>query len=101
MFKKLRFRFLTLVQIVRIHNTSLRILKEVGIKVNHDGIADLLNDAGAIVNEENIVHLSENLIMDNVKLAGKKHIIYGRDNNRIAKFGYDDQLFMSSAGQYA
>lgn len=101
MSKKLNLEIFTLAQRIQIHNTSLRILKKVDIKINHDEIIDLLSDAGAIVRKKDkIAYLSENLIMDNVKLAGKKHIIYGRDRNRIAKFGYDDQFFMSSAGQY-
>ena len=102
MLKKLSREILTSDQIAQIHDTSLRILKEVGIKVNHNEVLDLLGDSGAEVKEkEKIVYLSENLVMDSIKLATKEHVIYGRDSSKVARFGYGEQLFLSSGGQYA
>lgn len=101
MLKDGNLEFLTSEQITQVHNASLRILKEVGIKVNHDRVLDLLNDAGAEVKRKNkIVYLPENLVMDSVKLATKQHIVYGRNSSKVARFGYGEQLFLSSGGQY-
>ena len=39
-------------EIRKIHDTSMRILSEIGVKINHDEILDLLSDAGALINKE-------------------------------------------------
>ncbi|RLE07602.1 hypothetical protein DRZ78_02705 [Candidatus Aerophobetes bacterium] len=88
-------------EIRKIHDTSIRILSEIGVKVNNDEILDLLSDAGALVNKETkVVRIPEHLVMEGIEKSKKEHVLYGRGVGKIAKFGYGKQLFMSTAGQY-
>jgi trimethylamine--corrinoid protein Co-methyltransferase len=84
-----------------IHEASLVILRDTGIMVHHQETLRLLGQAGAKVDEgNNIARLPEKLVMDSVAKAGKKYILYGRDRNHQARFGYGDFVLMSSPGQY-
>ena len=84
-----------------IHEASLVILRDTGIMVHHEETQRLLGQAGAKVDEgNNIARLPEKLVMDSVAKAGKKYILYGRDRNHQARFGYGDFVLMSSPGQY-
>ena len=84
-----------------IHDASLNILKKMGIKVNHNEVFDILGDAGAVVDKKTkIVKFPEDMVTEGIQKAGKKHILQGRNPYSVAKFGYGDQLFLSSGGQY-
>lgn len=99
--KGLKLEILDSEDITKIHNTSMRILKEVGVRINHEKILNLFSDGGALVNRyTKIVKIPENLVLDSIAKGTKKHIIYGRDPNKKARFGYNDPIFMSSSGQY-
>jgi len=97
----LNCRIINLKEIRDIHDTSLNILRKIGVRVNHSEILDILGDAGAIVDKKKgIVKFPESLVMESIQKAGKKHILYGRGTHSEAKFGYGEQLFLSSGGQY-
>lgn len=84
-----------------VHKTSLAVLEKIGVKVNHDKVLDILADFGASVDKnEKIARLPENLVLESIEKAGNKHIIYGRDKQKTAEFGYGKQIFLSSGGQY-
>lgn len=84
-----------------IHDASLNILRKIGIKVNHNEVFDILGDAGAVVDKKTkIVKFPEDMVMGGIQKAGKKHTLYGRNPDSVAKFGYEDQLFLSGGGQY-
>lgn len=88
-------------EIKDIHEASLVILRDTGIMVHQEYVLRLLGQAGAkIDSNSNIAHLSEKLVMDSVASAGKQYILYGRDPERTARFGYGDFVLMSSPGQY-
>jgi trimethylamine--corrinoid protein Co-methyltransferase len=89
-------------EIEAIKGASLAILRDTGIMIHHEPMLRMLGGAGARVDAEHkIAHLSEELVMDSVALAGKKYVLYGRDQQRTACFGYGDLVLMSSPGQYA
>jgi len=89
-------------EIQSIHDASLLILRDTGIMVHHDGALELLARAGARVDKDGrIARLPENLVMDSIEQAGKKYVLYGRDPQRTARFGYGDLVLMSSPGQYS
>lgn len=99
---KIRVEILSDKEIRAIHDASIVILRNVGVKVHHDEVLKLLGQAGAKVDEHNrIVRLSEKLVMDSVGRAGKQYILHGRDLKRTARFGYGDFVQMSSPGQFA
>jgi len=88
-------------EIKDIHEASLVILRDTGIMVHHDEALKLFGQAGAKIDKSNnIAHLDEKLVMDSVAQAGKKYILYGRNPERQARFGYGDFVQMSSPGQY-
>jgi trimethylamine--corrinoid protein Co-methyltransferase len=98
----LRLELLSQRQIQAIHDASLAILRDTGVVMDHDEALKLLADAGAQVDfHQQRVRLSESLVMEGVAQAGKQFVIYGRDPERVARFGHGDLVLMSSPGQYA
>lgn len=97
-----RMQVLSEKEIEAIKDASLAILRDTGVMVHHEDMLRLLGQAGARVDaDRKIARLPENLVMDRVTLAGKQYVLYGRDRNRVARFGYSDLVLMSSPGQYA
>jgi trimethylamine--corrinoid protein Co-methyltransferase len=89
-------------EIQSIHDAALLILRDTGIMVHHDGALGLLARAGARVDKDGrIARLPEKLVMDSIEQAGKRYILYGRNPQRTARFGYGDLVLMSSPGQYS
>lgn len=69
--------------------------------IHHDEILKLVGEAGARVDiNSRIAHLPEQLVMDCIVKAQKRYILYGRDLQCTARFGYGDFVLMSSPGQY-
>jgi trimethylamine--corrinoid protein Co-methyltransferase len=88
-------------EIQTIHDASLTVLKETGIMIHHDDILKLVSEAGATVDKDSkIARLPEQLVMDSIAKAKKQYILYGRDLQCTARFGYGDLVLMSSPGQY-
>lgn len=84
-----------------IHDTSLRILRDIGVEVPNDELLKSLANAGAEVDfSQSSVKIPENLITDSLSQASKKFILYGRDREKRARFGYGDFVLPSSAGQF-
>ena len=89
-------------EIRAIHANTMRILRDTGVMVHHAEALELLRQAGADVQQDRkIARLPEDLVMDSIERAGKKYILYGRDPERMARFGYGDFVLMSSPGQYS
>ena len=85
-----------------IHDASLTILRDTGVMVHHERMLARLAEAGARVDRATAVaRLPETLVMACVERATKQYTLYGRDPERVARFGYGDQVLMSSPGQYA
>jgi len=89
-------------EIDAIHTGTLQILRDTGVMVHHDEALELLQQAGAKVQQDKkIARLGEQLVMSSVEQAGKNYIIYGRNPERTARFGYGEFVLMSSPGQYS
>ncbi len=89
-------------EIKAIQDASLAILRDTGVMVHHEEMLRLLGEAGAKVDTAHkIARFGEKLVLDSVARAGKKYVLYGRDKQRTARFGYGDLVLMSSPGQYA
>ena len=89
-------------EIETIHTGTIQILRDTGIKVHHDEALELLGQAGADVNQDTkIAKLPEKLVMNCIERADKKFVLYGRNPERTARFGYGDFILMSSPGQYS
>jgi trimethylamine--corrinoid protein Co-methyltransferase len=84
-----------------IHDTSLKILRDVGIRIHHTGVLERLAQAGAFVDRHpRIARFSEEQVMEALELAGKNFIVRGRDPQHVARYGYGDINLISSPGQY-
>jgi trimethylamine--corrinoid protein Co-methyltransferase len=89
-------------EIKAIQDASLAILRDVGVRVPHKQILEIMAQAGADVDyQHETVHLGERLVLESIAKATKQHIWYGRDGSRQARFGYGDAVICSTAGQYA
>jgi trimethylamine--corrinoid protein Co-methyltransferase len=98
---KIHTKVLSDAEIQTIHQASLAILKKTGIMIHHDEILKLVAQAGARVDKDSkIARLPEQLVMDCIAKAEKQYILYGRDLQCTARFGYGDLVLMSSPGQY-
>jgi len=87
-------------QINKIHQASLEILATIGVRIPHQKVLALFQEAGANVNAKTqIVKIPEKLINHSLKVAGKQFTVYGRDHSRKAEFGRGERNYNSSAGQ--
>ena len=93
---------LTQRDIEAIHHTSLTILRDVGVSLPNREALDALAVAGADVDfKHQVARIPERLVVDSIERAGKQYILYGRDPQRTARFGYGDFVLVSSPGQFA
>jgi trimethylamine--corrinoid protein Co-methyltransferase len=53
----------------KIHRAVLKILGEIGMKVNHDEALALLKDAGCIVAADGMVKIAEELVLKSINSA--------------------------------
>jgi trimethylamine--corrinoid protein Co-methyltransferase len=82
-----KFRILDDAQIGRIHATVLRILDEVGVRVNHTEARDLLAGHGARVMDDNLVQMPSFLIEDAIASAPSNLVIYNRNKIPVMELG--------------
>ncbi len=89
-------------EIQAIHETSLKILKDVGVVVTSPKILDCLAEVGAVVDKEkHTARFEEDTVEWALGTTGKTYIVHGRNPERVARYGYGDQNLISSPGQYA
>ena len=85
-----------------IHNTTLAILRDVGVSLPSQEALHALVDAGADVDwDHQVARIPERLVVGALERAGKRYILHGRDPERTARFGYGDFVLVSSPGQFA
>jgi trimethylamine--corrinoid protein Co-methyltransferase len=82
-----RFRLLDESQILRIHHTALRILNEVGVRVNLKRALEILRDHGARVGEKNIVKIPPFLVEEAIQSAPSNVTIYNREKQPVMELG--------------
>jgi trimethylamine--corrinoid protein Co-methyltransferase len=85
-----------------IHDTSLSILRDVGVHLPNTEVLDTLAQSGADVDpDDQLARLPERLVIDSVQQAGKQYVLHGRDPDQTARFGHGDFVLVSSPGQFA
>ena len=84
----------------KIHDSSVDILGNVGIKLCHNEVFEYIaNFHGISVNKNNMnVRFSSGIIDKSIKQAGRKFKLYGRDRRKSADFGYGKIITSSSWG---
>ena len=86
-----QLKFLLKEQIEKIHETSLRILEEVGVKSTSKRILEIFNRSGMDVDvDKGIVKISRSHVEEALKKAPRKVVIYGRsqENMIVLEDGY-------------
>ena len=82
-----QFRILDDAQIGRIHQAVLRILDEVGVRVNHPEATDLLAGHGARVMDDNLVQIPSSLLEDAIASAPSNLVIFNRNKTPVMDLG--------------
>jgi len=96
-----RYNILPQKDIEIINDISLKILKNAGVRIPNNRILDILYENGAEVDGvKKTAKFPEEMVLGAIKKAGKKHILYGRDRDKTAEFGYNMFNFNGSSGQY-
>ena len=81
------FRILDDPQIGRIHQAVLKILDEVGVRVNHPEALDLLAGHGARVIDDNLVRIPAFLVEDAIASTPPNLVIFNRNKNKVMELG--------------
>jgi len=89
--------FLTEDEVERIHNASLRILKETGVKILSEKVRKLLAENGAEVSGE-IVKIPSSLVEEAIKRAPEKITLGAREPKCDLKLPADDFPFLATSG---
>ncbi len=71
----------------KIHRTVLKILSEIGMKVNHAEALNLLTDAGCSVQDDGMVKIAEELVLKSIDSAPENIAIYDREANHVMDLG--------------
>jgi len=94
---KATLNFLSGDEIERIHEASLRILKETGIRVDSEKVRKLLAKNGAVVNDK-IVKIPSSLVEEAIKKAPQEITLGARDSKWDLKIPSNDLPFLSTSG---
>lgn len=85
---------LTRQEIKAIHETSMRVLEEVGFEVREPEAFELFKKIGASVDSENrIVYLKEKMVRELISAVPSKITLYGRENKHNIKLGSGNVYF--------
>jgi len=95
-----KYKILSDESINKINSASFDILENIGVRITNKKVwSNLLEFGAGIDKEKSICKFPVDIIEKAIKLAGKKHILYGRDHNNAANFGYGSFNFNGSGGQ--
>ncbi len=85
-----------------IHDASLRLLRDVGVKYPDEESLRLLASAGAKVDSiSQVARLSDRLVHEALDRCGKAYSLHGRTSGRQVRFGAGEFILVSSPGQFA
>ncbi|RVB00973.1 methyltransferase, partial [Mesorhizobium sp. M7A.F.Ca.CA.004.05.1.1] len=83
----------------RLHDTSMRILSELGIRVMSDRVMDLFADAGAIVDrEEKTIRIDESLVREALRTVPSSFTLTSRNPEKQVHLGGNSLVFGLVAG---
>ena len=83
----------------KLHDTSMRILSELGIRVMSDRVMDLFEAAGAIVDRETMtIRVDESLVKEALKTVPSSFTLTSRNPEKQVKLGGNSLVFGLVAG---
>lgn len=73
-----------------IHEASMEIIEEIGIKLNHEDALDVFEEHGATVDrDENLVTIDRGIVEERVDQAPESFTLHGRDPEKSIRVGGD------------
>jgi trimethylamine--corrinoid protein Co-methyltransferase len=95
-----KFEILSADEVVRIHDASLEVLANAGVRVEDLDTRRMLEEAGAQVDKSNdVIKIPESLVHEALKKAPKEFALYGRDQVQPLRLGQWETYF--TTGGYA
>jgi trimethylamine---corrinoid protein Co-methyltransferase len=82
-----QFRILDEAQILRIYQSALRVMDEVGVRVNLSKAVDILARNGARVKDKNVVEIPSFLVEGAVQSAPSNVVLYNRRKEPVMELG--------------
>jgi len=95
-----RLQFLSGAEIRRIHDTSIKVLEEVGVLVNSASVVRLLIDSGCRMSkDEKRVLMPESVIKSALAKAPKSLLLASRDGKHDMKIPTEDRTYAANGGE--
>ena len=95
-----KIEFLQRDDIERIHDTTLRVLGEVGVVIHSENTCDMLKAAGATESRDGKrILMPEELVRESIKSAPKSFILAARDKKWDLRLPSRDRLFVANGGE--
>jgi trimethylamine--corrinoid protein Co-methyltransferase len=95
-----RLAFLDNEEIRRVHETSLRVLEEVGVVVHSESVANMLTTAGAEISKTGKrVLIPESLARTSLANAPKSILLAARDKSRDIRIPVSDSIRVANGGE--
>jgi len=91
-----RFRVLSVSDIKKIHEFSLRVLEEIGARIYTEEAVELLNSAGCKVGNNNQVKIPASVVEKALRVTPDKFTLYNRDGTEALIVGENNVCFGTS-----
>ncbi len=93
-------RFLSDDEVKRIHATSLKVLREVGVSIHSEPVKKLLTDGGASLSKDGKrVLIPESLVKESLDSTPKSILLAAREPSLDLRIPTDERLFVSNGGE--
>jgi len=95
-----KLEFLSREEIEKIHRATMRVLGEVGARINSDSTVKMLVDAGASMHPSGKrVLFPEDLVKSSLRNAPKSFLLAAIDKSKDMRVPSDDKLFLANGGE--
>jgi len=85
-------------EIASIHQTSLKILEEIGIVFNDDEAVEVFKNGGALVGDDGNVRIGRELVAEALRTAPGSFTLTPRDPEKVVEIGADALAFTTVLG---
>ncbi len=90
------FRVLDKKKIEEIHEVSLEIMEELGVKIEGDDVVEILKEKGVVFSDNNIAKIPRGLVQKSLELAPKNITIYNRDGEVCIEMDEKRNIYFGS-----
>lgn len=97
--KGIEFNILSQAKKEKIHEASLQLLEEGGIKVTGERMINALRENGAIIAEDDIVKIPRKLVEKAMAVVPKEVVLYNRDGEAVITMGEENNIYFGSIAE--